>query len=153
MTVYLFDEHKKNRKVMGGLATEVCKVSETTQSILLATERSYKKKVNISGWIFNYKKRTTSRTAILQELISSTGNVSTLLMYIYESVPSLSKEEADWLLPEMISIREKTSEASALLGNINYINDSDLKKEHIRVVRLVNRIEARVRKRKNEGNE
>jgi len=36
---------------------------------------------------------------------------------------------------------------------INYINDSDLKEEHIRVVRLVNRIEARVRRRKNEGND
>src|SRR5690554_878888 len=134
---------------MMGLATEVCKVNETTQSILLVAERGYKKGLNKSGWILKFKKRTASRTDILQELISSTDNLFKLLKDMYESIPSLKKEEADLLLPEFIKIREQISDANHRLKKMEYINDVDLKRKYIEVVRLVNRIEARGRMRKN----
>lgn len=99
---------------------------------------------------FFYHKKLLSR--VIEKTIFRIRELSLLLNEVYKETLNIKQDEAVAAYPVIIKIRKTITKQNKRFRTINYADSEELKRVFISLVRLVNRIEARLLKKKNDEN-
>jgi|GEM_PF-2987062 hypothetical protein len=111
--------------------------------------KGFDRRLTINYWITSFQGYAISfLEELLDNLIDKTVSRVTenrvQLLELYQVANDIQLEEAREAYPHVVNIRKIISKQNSNFANIDYAGREDLKIEFTKLVRLVNRIEARV---------